>query len=142
MKLTKTKLKEIIREEILSIKESTNLKDRFSSKLAKQIENVFKRELGVKRVVVEGPSGGGRVMNVVTYWFYVPHPMHGNNLMISNRITVKKALFADTSYDYYTITVSQGRSEVDEITASNDGALLKAVSTMAKKHKKLLTYTS
>ena len=142
MKLTKSQLREIIREEIFSIKElSTNVKDRFSPKFVKQIESLFKRELGVKRVVVEGP-GGSRVMNRVSYFFYAPHPMHGDNLMISNRITIHKNVFADPSKDYYIITVSEGRSEVDDTTASNDGALLKAVSTMAKKHKKLLTYTS
>jgi hypothetical protein len=143
MKLTKSQLREIIREEIFSIKElSTNVKDRFSLKFVKQIESLFKRGLGVKRVVVEGP-GGSRVTNRVSYFFYVPHPMHGDNLMISNRITIHKNVFADPSDDYYIITVSEGRSDpLDDITASNDGALLKAVSTMVKKHKKLLTYTS
>jgi hypothetical protein len=142
MKLTKTKLKEIIREEIFSIKElSTDVSDRFTTKFAKQIESVFKRELGVKRVVVEGP-GGGRVMNRVSYYFYVPHPMYGDNLMISNHMTIQKNVFADTSNDYYKIIISQGRSDIDETTASNDVDLLKAVSMVAKKHKKLLTYTS
>jgi hypothetical protein len=142
MKLTKKELKEIIREEIFSIKElSTDVSDRFTTKFAKQIESVFKRELGVKRVVVEGP-GGGRVMNRVSYYFYAPHPMYGDNLMISNHMTIQKNVFADTSNDYYKIIISQGRSDIDETTASNDVDLLKAVSMVAKKHKKLLTYTS
>ena len=114
----------------------------FPSTFGKQIQSVINRTLGVKNVVATGPIHGGRVVNRAQWYYYIPHPTMGSaqaKMLYNNVITVQKN-YHGTSFDYH-IIVTEQNTVVDEVDyLKSDKDLLKAISAVAKKHKKLLTY--
>jgi hypothetical protein len=131
MKLTKTRLKQIIREEIQNLRKPLSEGLNMDTSSIKKIENVFQKELNIDDVKLEKKESRARA----AYTFRVAGKKHG--------------LYIDVAYDgiweIYTINEKEfpkhnhwQLSQFSDEDITDEKTALKAAIMMIKKYKKFL----
>jgi hypothetical protein len=131
------------KSEVGGVNEAT---EHFPSNLAKKIEVIIKKELGINKLKVGHSPLGGRFIGEEKYYFILPHPMHGDSPLYSNLIEVRRGpgyVDGDKKIEgTYHVLVQRTQNDTIEEKRyiKSEAEVLKIVSMFAKKHKKLLTY--